>query len=148
MYAETCNVEQRQLNVRQLTTYNKAARRRQHNLKTYWISKISQNSSLRMRIILLIGLLRWWIWSMFFIYLQAAEFVLRIQYLIISKSRKYATFNETQSFMFTWTQTHTKSSKNPIYSYKLRLYMLQIYSYIFFHVRLCLPCGIIFRLTN
>jgi hypothetical protein len=36
MWAETCSVEQRQLNVRQRTIYNKAARRRQHNLKTYY----------------------------------------------------------------------------------------------------------------
>jgi hypothetical protein len=32
---QACSVEQRQLNVRQWTIYNKAARRRQHNLKTY-----------------------------------------------------------------------------------------------------------------
>jgi hypothetical protein len=41
-YVAVCvAVEQRQLNVRQWTVYNKAARRRQHNLKTYWIIQCS-----------------------------------------------------------------------------------------------------------
>jgi hypothetical protein len=35
-------VEQQQLNVRQRTIYNKAARRRQHNLKTYWTIQCSR----------------------------------------------------------------------------------------------------------
>jgi hypothetical protein len=35
-------VEQRQLNVRQRTVYNKAARRRQHNLKIYWTIQCSR----------------------------------------------------------------------------------------------------------
>jgi hypothetical protein len=40
--AETCSVEQLQLNVRQWIIYNKAARRRQHKLKTYWTIQCSR----------------------------------------------------------------------------------------------------------